>query len=119
MNIVDKIDVCRDVENEVAKLVRFRDANKISIEEFCENSIRILVQGGRTCWPQAIRSLTPEIRLTLHAYCSVTIGEDYKPPTASFLPGDATDEEVKVKHVELRPEYVALAQAIASASKKV
>ena len=113
-----EIDVCRGVKKYIERLTRFREANEISDDEFCENSLRILIQGGRACWHNAIRSFTPEMRSTLQAYCGETIGEDYAPPAAAFLPGDATEEELNAKCAELRKEYIELARAVVSTSRQ-
>lgn len=114
MNTDDKTDVCNWVKKYVVKLVRFFDANELTVEEFCTNLLFHLVLYDRKCWAPLIGSLTPKNQSVLHAYCTANIGEGFEPPAISCLPGNATAEEVKMKCSELLPRYLELAEMIAN-----
>ncbi len=100
----------------VHRLVRFRDANKISNDEFCEHLLLELIPEGPACWKDVIHSLKPEIQSTLQAYCMANLGDDFEPPASFFLPRGVSDEELKAKSDELKRQYADLARLLSDAT---
>jgi hypothetical protein len=88
---------CESVFFQILKAIRFRQAEKITEEQFFSSVFSIFLQCERDCWSVVIDRLDQPTLVQLNEYIS-------KNPSVSseiFLPGSASESELAIKQVEL------------------
>ena len=96
MNHID-VNHCESVFDQIQKALRFRQAGKITDEEFSSSIFQALVQGESECWEKVIDRLDKSTILELEDYAS----QNPSVSATMFLPGAASDSEIGIKQAEI------------------
>lgn len=97
----------------IVKLGRVFDANKITLDEYCDAILTDIFVAERLAWSKCIVAIPPHVRSAFVEFArSHLLSNDFMPNPGIVSPSNNTAETVQAEKEYFRPRYVELLRVI-------